>query len=344
MDKITNELVSIIIPCRNEVNHIKDCLDTILKQDYPSSLLEIIIIDGLSDDGTRELLNSYHNQYRLTLLENPKKIVPTALNIGILNSHGNIIIRMDVHSLYATDYIRQCVDLLESTNADNVGGPAITISKSFIQQAIALAFKSPFGVGGAKSHRENYEGPVDTVFYGCYHRETFEKIGLFDEELVRNQDDEFNLRLARAGGKIWQSPLIRSWYYPRSSLKALFKQYMQYGYWKVRVIQKHRLPASIRHIIPGTFVGGLLFSGLLAMFLKPFRLIFILVALSYLLGNLAATTITCHKHSDWRYIPLMPIVFFIYHFSYGYGFIRGVIDFLILKKSSGRGFTQISRR
>jgi len=332
MDKITNELVSIIIPCRNEVNHIKDCLDTILKQDYPSSLLEIIIIDGLSDDGTRELLNSYHNQYRLTLLENPKKIVPTALNIGILNSHGNIIIRMDVHSLYATDYIRQCVDLLESTNADNVGGPAITISKSFIQQAIALAFKSPFGVGGAKSHRENYEGPVDTVFYGCYRRETFEKIGLFDEELVRNQDDEFNLRLARAGGKIWQSPLIRFWYYPRSSLKALFKQYMQYGYWKVRVIQKHRRPASIRHIIPGTFVSSLLFSGLLAMFIKPFRLIFILIALSYLLVNLVATTITCHKRSDWRYIPLMPIVFFIYHFSYGYGFIRGVIDFLILKK------------
>jgi len=344
MDKITNELVSIIIPCRNEVNHIKDCLDTILKQDYPSSLLEIIIIDGLSDDGTRELLNSYHNQYRLTLLENPKKIVPTALNIGILNSHGNIIIRMDVHSLYATDYIRQCVDLLESTNADNVGGPAITISKSFIQQAIALAFKSPFGVGGAKFHRENYEGYVDTVTYGCYRRDIFEKIGLFDEELVRNQDDEFNLRLTRAGGKIWQSPLIRSWYYPRSSLKALFKQYMQYGYWKVRVIQKHRRPASIRHIIPGTFVSSLLFSGLLALFLKPFRLIFILIALSYLLVNLVATTITCHKRSDWRYIPLMPIVFFIYHFSYGYGFIRGVIDFLILKKSSGRGFTQISRR
>ena len=337
--------VSVIIPCRNEAGFIGKCLDSILAQDFPIEKLEIIVVDGMSSDASSSIIRNYQRKYpQIRLVENRNKIVPAALNLGIQHAAGDVIIIMGAHTEYAHDYISQCVKTLETTGADNVGGSALTKAKSFIQQAIALAFKSPFGVGGAKSHRENYEGPVDTVTYGCYRRETFEKIGLFDEELVRNQDDEFNLRLTRAGGKIWQSPLIRSWYYPRSSLKALFKQYMQYGYWKVRVIQKHRLPASIRHIIPGTFVGGLLFSGLLALFLKPFRLIFILIALSYLLVNLAATTITCHKRSDWRYIPLMPIVFFIYHFSYGYGFIRGVIDFLILKKSSGRGFTQISRR
>ena len=176
------------------------------------------------------------------------------LNAAIRVAQGSIIIRLDAHTKYAPDYIRQCLAVLQETGADNVGGPCIAEGKGFVSQAIAAAFHSPFAVGGARWHDLDYVGAADTVHLGCWRREVFDRIGLFDEELVRNQDDEFNLRLTRAGGKIWHSPRIKSWYRPRESLRALIRQYMQYGYWKVRVIQKHKMPASVRHLIPGGFV------------------------------------------------------------------------------------------
>ena len=149
---------------------------------------------------------------------------------------------MDAHTAYASDYIRQCFAVLHETGADNVGGPWIAEGKGFIGQAIAAAFQSAFAVGGALGHRSDYEGTLDTVYLGCWPVEVFERIGLFDEEMVRSEDDEFNLRLTRAGGKIWQSPRIKSWYHPRESLGSLLCQQIQYGYWKVRVIQKHKIP------------------------------------------------------------------------------------------------------
>ena len=158
---------------------------------------------------------------------------------------------MDVHTKYAPDYVRQCVATLEETGADNVGGPWVAEGQGLIGQAIAAAFQSPFSVGGALGHNPCYEGELDTVYLGCWRRGVFDRIGFFDEQLVRSEDDELNLRLTRACGKIWQSPRIKSWYTPRDSLKYLFRQCVQDGYWKVRVIQKHTLPASIRHLVPG---------------------------------------------------------------------------------------------
>ena len=174
---------------------------------------------------------------------------------------------MDAHSEYASDYIRQCLQVLDETGADNVGGPWIARGEGYIGLAIAAVFQSPFAVGGARGHNPEYEGEIDTVYLGCWRRELFDRIGFFDEELVRNQDDEFNLRLVRAGGRIWQSPRIRSWYRPRGSLRDLFRQYLQYGYWKVRVIQKHRRPAAIRHLAP----AGLVISLALLTATAPFR-------------------------------------------------------------------------
>src|SRR5205823_12095039 len=142
-----------------------------------------------------------------------------------------------------------CVQLLSETAADNVGGPWIAKGEGRIGKAIAAAFQSSFANGCARGHDPNHSGLVDTVYLGCWRREIFDRIGFFDEELVRNQDDEFNLRLSRAGGLIWQSPRIKSWYHPRASLRSLWRQYAQYGYWKVRVIQKHGLPASMRHVV-----------------------------------------------------------------------------------------------
>jgi cellulose synthase/poly-beta-1,6-N-acetylglucosamine synthase-like glycosyltransferase len=185
---------------------------------------------------------------------------------------------------------------------------------------------------------------MDSVYLGCWKKSTLERIGLFDEELVRNQDDELNLRLIKAGYKIWQSPRIKSWYYPRASIRALFKQYVQYGYWKVKVIQKHKIPASLRHIIPGSFTGILI----LIVFLSPLSILFVWLFLGligfYSLVNILATIITCSELLSFKFLPVMPLIFAAYHFGYGYGFIRGIIDFVIFRqKKVNHNLTKITR-
>jgi hypothetical protein len=181
------------------------------------------------------------------------------------------------------------------------------------------------------------------VFGGFYRREIFDRIGFFDEALVRNQDDELNLRLARAGGIIWQSPRVKSWYHPRASLAALFRQYLQYGYWKVRIIQKHHLPASIRHLVPGSFLFllitlpffGLVFGAALWLWLG-------LIAL-YMSSNLSASVATAAK-AGWIYLPILPLVFTCYHFGYGLGFLKGVADFIIFRRNPSGAFVNLTRR
>lgn len=336
--------ISVIVPCRNEVDYIGLFLDSLLKQDLSDLKVEILIADGMSDDGTRDVLNAYSMKHpEISIVDNPRGVVSTGLNAAIAMAKGEIIIRMDVHTQYAPDYIQQCIVALEESGADNVGGPWRATGKTYFQQAVALAFQSPFSSGGAGSHSTEKEGIVDSVYLGCWAKSTLEKAGLFDEELVRNQDDELNLRLTRAGLKVWQSLRIKSWYYPRASLRALFRQYMQYGYWKVRVIQKHRLPASIRHLVPGGFVAGLLVFGVLAPFNILALRFFTGLVFLYVLVNLVATVSTCRKREYLRYIPVMPPIFAAFHFGYGYGFLRGVIDFVVLRKGGSDKFKKITR-
>jgi len=214
--------------------------------------------------------------------------------------------------------------------------------EGYLSEAIAAAFQSPFAVGAARGHSALYEGGVDTVYLGCWRKEAFTKFGCFDEELVRNQDDEYNLRVVRSGGKIWQSPTIRSWYRPRGSLPPLFKQYMQYGYWKVRVIQKHKIPASLRHLVPGTFLLMLLLLAAGSVFYPV-----CLWPLAGLLGTYASSVlcgsvITAAK-TNLKYLPALPLVFGCYHFGYGWGFLRGVVDFMLLKIEAGKSFVQLTR-
>jgi len=336
--------VSIIVPCRNERQYIRQFVENVFRQEPIEGTCELIVADGMSDDGTREILRSCYEEYpRLVVLENPEKTTPYALNRAIRAARGNIIIRMDVHTEYAPDYVRQCVATLVETGAYNVGGAARTMADGYIQRAIQLGYHSPFAVGGARFHDLSYEGYVDTVTYGCWKKETLERIGLFDEELARNQDDELNLRLIRSGGKIWQSLNIRSWYYPRSSLKKLFVQYMQYGYWKVRVIQKHRIPASVRHVIPGTFVATLLLLAVLSFFSLLAMLCLVIVVCLYGAASLAAAIITCRKRELVKYLPVMPIVFAAYHLGYGTGFLMGCMDFIVLRKGASHSFAKITR-
>jgi succinoglycan biosynthesis protein ExoA len=335
--------ISIIVPCRNEVHHIEMCLRSLLTQERPAGGFEAIIADGMSDDGTRNVLEGLAKRYReLRIIDNPGRIVSTALNAAISVARGRVVIRMDAHTEYASDYISQCLSVLEETGADAVGGPWIARGASCVERAIAAVFQSPFCVGGARGHDANYEGVIDTVYLGCWRREVFDRLGLFDEELVRNQDDEFSLRLIRSGGRIWQSPRIKSWYTPRGSLKALFRQYAQYGYWKVRVIQKHRLPASPRHLVPAVFVASLIVALTAAPWSSVAKWCAAGLAGAYTASALLASAHTAAR-SEWKLFPLMPMAFACYHFGYGWGFIRGVWDLVILRRRPHLLYTALTR-
>lgn len=328
------QTVSLIMACRNEAGEIERCLESILQQNGFGPGWELLVADGLSDDGTRSLLEGLaRRDGRIRIIQNEGRIVSTGLNAAIKEARGETILRLDAHTAYAADYVESCLRVSKKTGAENVGGPARTRATTRLQRAIAAAYHSPFAVGGARFHNVEYEGCVDTVPYGCWPSAVFRRFGQFDPELVRNQDDEFNLRIIRGGGKIWQSPEIKSWYSPRSSLRSLFKQYSQYGYWKVRVIQKHHLPASIRHLVPGGFLLSLALLLVLAPFFFWARLALILALSSYGLGLLAAS-VSAGRSAGWDLLPLLPAVFACYHFGYGSGFLRGLFDFCILGRAS----------
>ena len=336
--------VTIIVPCRNERSHIEAAICSMLSQQSVAGSFEVVVADGMSDDGTKEVLELIAaREPRLRIIDNPGRIVSTGLNAAIGAAQGEIVILMDAHTEYAEDYVKRCVEVLEKSGADNVGGPWNAKGRSYLQKAIALAFQFPFSSGGAGSHRLEYEGEVDSVYLGCWRKACFERLGLFDEELVRNQDDELNLRLVRSGGRLWQSPSIRSWYFPRASLFALFRQQGQYGYWKVRVIQKHRIPASLRHLVPGGFVGAVLALGLLMPFSKSAAVGLAGLLGSYFLANIVATVMCCRSPGSRKYLPIMPLVFAAYHFGYGWGFLRGLVDFVILKRGAGRQYKNLTR-
>lgn len=326
--------ISIVIACRNEERHIRALLDSILAQDMQGRTWEAIIADGMSTDGTLEIIREYSQKHpELRAIPNPGRIASTGLNEAIRAASGEIVLRMDAHTDYAPDYCQRCIETLTETGADNVGGPARTKAVGRLARAIAAAYHSPFSTGGAHFHDVEYRGWVDTVTYGCWRKETLERIGLFDESLVRNQDDELNLRLIRKGGKIWQSPEIVSWYSPRASLSALFRQYFQYGYWKVRVIRKHRLPGSLRHVVPVAFVLFHILSAILLVAALAagertaavwIASLWLAAATTYGVINLAASIITARRN-EWDTLIYLPVIFGAYHSSYGLGFLTGLL-------------------
>jgi len=331
------KLVSIIIPCRNEKDHIKNFLWNLIKQDYNNKNLEIIIIDGNSQDGTKDIIQQFIKKYKnMKLLINPDKIVPISLNIGIKKARGEIIIRMDVHALYPKDYISKLVYWIKKLEADNVGGQCETVSftQSLKSKAIAAASASFIAVGnawfrtGTRQLRE-----VDTVPFGCYKKDVFKKIGLFDEELVRNQDDEFNFRLKKAGGKIYLIPDIVITYFARSNFIKLFKQYFQYGYWKTKILKKHKSLAAFRHVVPASFILFLL-SFPLVYIIKNYIYFFLFCIGFYLLLLLfySLKEIIKKKINPLALFLSMTSIF-IMHISYGTGFLKGIIDFIILSRN-----------
>jgi glycosyltransferase involved in cell wall biosynthesis len=320
-------VISIIIPMRNEENYIEKCVKSLIDQDCPEDSYEVIIVDGMSDDRSREIVRSLSNNHsNVFLLENPNIVTSFGLNIGIKKSRGKIVNILGAHSFVRADFIKENIETFENVEADCVGGPIQSVGKTYSARAISLAMSSPFGIGNALFRYSTRDGYVDTLAFGAYKREVFRKIGLFDEELVRNQDDEFNYRLRKAGGKIFITPRIRSFYYNQATLKKVWRQYFQYGFWKVRVMQKHLKMMKLRQFIPTVFVLSIIISLLLSFHSKIFLVSFLLISGIYLACNLFFSFRIARKY-EWKYFFFLPLVFNTLHWSYGFGFLIGLFRF-----------------
>lgn len=321
----TDPFVSVVLPVRNEAAFISRSLRSVLAQDYPHARMEVLVADGMSTDQTRAEIErlAAESDIPVTAFDNPGRIVPTGLNTALDRARGAVIVRVDGHTVLAPDYVRQCLSALARSGADNVGGRMHAVSETPLGEAVALATSSRFGVGGARFHYSEREEWVDTVYMGCWPRSVFDRIGFFDEEMVRNQDDELNYRLLSLGGRILLSPQIRSRYYNRATLPSLWRQYFQYGYWKVRVMQKHPGQMRVRQFVPPALAAFLVVSLLLVRLTwRPFAL----GAACYAVADILASFWAAGRR-NLRVLPLLPVVFATLHFSYGFGFLTGLAKF-----------------
>ncbi|HWH73667.1 MAG TPA: glycosyltransferase family 2 protein [Methylibium sp.] len=328
-------LVSVIAPCRNEREHVLAFCDAVAAQVLPPGVaLEVLIADGRSSDGTRDkLLRRASEDARFRLIDNPGRIVSTGLNRCLAEARGTVIVRMDLHTEYDEDYVAECLAALERSGADNVGGPWRAEGDGGTSDAIAAAFQSRWVAGGARSRDLDHEGRVDTVYLGCWPRATFERYGTFDETLVRNQDDEHNLRIVRGGGSVWQSARIVSRYRPRATLGQLFRQQLQYGYWKPFVMRKHGQAAAWRQLVPGGFVAALVGLGAAGLVSAAARSGFVTLGNLYALYVLAAS-VAVAREAGWSLLPRLPFVIGATHLGYGLGTLRGWYDVLVRGRPS----------
>lgn len=324
--------VTIILPCRNEERYIGSCLASILACDYPQDRLEVLVVDGMSTDRTRERVAACVAEHpRVRLLDNPRQTAPAALNAGLRAATGDIIMRMDAHVVYPASYVRQLVAGLEETGADNVGGVIKTLpaDETPVARAIAIGLSHRLGVGnsyfrvGAATRRV-----VNSLAFGCYRREVFDRIGLFDEELIRNQDDEFNFRLIKHGGRIVLLPEVVARYYARASLRQVARMFYQYGYFKPLVASKVGRVMTVRQLVPALFIVGLAGSALLGLWLRPAAVLFAGIAGSYAAIDIGCSAAAVRAHGA-RCGAALAVVFPILHFSYGAGFLVRSFEQLI---------------
>jgi glycosyltransferase involved in cell wall biosynthesis len=321
--------VSVVMPMLNEEKFIEQCLASLLADVYPRKLTEIIIVDGMSQDASRDIVARYIKKYPfIKMLDNPGRIASKAMNVGIRAALGEIIVRVDAHTVYEPDYISNCVNLLMDTEAVNVGGVQKPVGTDYITDAIAIATSTPFGVGDAKFRYADQACWVDTVYLGAWWKKNLLDIGLYNEDWVINEDYELNYRLRQAGGKILLSPLVKCQYYVRGSLKKLAVQYFRYGKWKVKTLAAHPGSLRWRQMAPPVLVAGIIASLIMLMAGSPLGFI---IPVLYLLAS-AGVAAALSGQKGWRYFPILPIVFGLLHFSWGIGFYSGIYPFLIQRK------------
>ena len=320
--------ISVIVPCRNERYSIEACLRSILGQECASPGFEVIVVDGMSQDGTREILKALAEEDpRFRIVDNPDRITPCGMNVGIRAARGRYIAIMGAHSEYAPDYLRTCVELLEEhPEVCCTGGPIISRGKGVFGRAVAAVMSHPVGIGNAKHRLPNYEGNAEGACFPMFRREIFDEVGLFDESLFRNQDDELNYRIALAGGKIFISPRARATYSVRESPRKLFLQYSQYGYWRVAVLKKHRMPASVRHVVPIAFFGLMIVLLGGGLFLPGWWR----VTAAVLPAGYASILVAAGAQVGWKRGIVVgcafPIVAAIIHVAYAIGFGWGLLE------------------
>lgn len=324
--------VSVIIPARNEEKFIEKCIESFLTCDYPKELIEVIVVDGMSEDGTRKIVRELSERdIRVLLVNNEKKITPVAMNLGVKASKGEYIFFSGAHSEMRSDYISKCIRHALETGADNVGGIMKTEPRisSTVGIAISKVLSSPLGVGGAK-FRTGVTKPieVDTVPFGCYKREVFDRIGYFNEKLVRNQDIEFNLRLKRAGGKIVLFPDIELTYYARSTYRELSKNNFENGFWVIAAKKYAEVPYSKRHLVPLMFVLFLLLGFLISLVVTYFLFVYISLLVTYFVTVIIFSFSHALEAKKLNLLFAAIVSYLVLHISYGVGSLLGLFSLL----------------
>ncbi len=316
--------VSVIVPARNEERYIERCLYSLAAQDYPRERLEVLVLDGMSDDETPRIVSRFaaESTLDLRLIENPRRKPAAAMNVGLQHARGEVIVRLDAHAAAVPDFLTRSIAALDASAADCAGGVIESEGDTWFGRAAALAMSSRFGVGGAAFRTGGEPGPVDTVAFGAYRRDVFDRIGGFAEDIDRGEDDEFNYRLLDAGGIILLDPRIHSRYTVRGDLAALWRQYFAYGRAKPEVLRRHPAQARARQLAPPAFVGALALSALLG---RPARFRALkLIGAAYALALAGASLATAWQRP--RALPALPVAFACLHIAYGSGFYIGAAD------------------
>jgi len=313
---MTTPFVTIAMPCLNEERYIEACLASVRAQDYPADRMEILVTDGFSTDRTRDIVAAIAAvDPRVAIVDNPERLQAAGMNHVIRRARGDVVIRMDVHAEYAPDYVRRCVQVLQRTGADNVGGAQRARAETPFQRALCAALSSPLGVGGASYRSDKSEGWVDTVFLGAFRRRVFETIGMYDPHAITNEDAELNQRILAGGGRVYLSREIIVHYYPRDTFAGLAKQYFRYGRGRARTFLKHREALKVRPFVPAAMVAG-------AVALAPTGLLGVAAA-----GYAALCALEALRVGEVRQLPLVLAMFPVMHVAHGLGFWSGLLHY-----------------
>jgi succinoglycan biosynthesis protein ExoA len=317
-------LISVIIPCYNEEKFIENCINSLVKQKGINGSFEIIVVDGISTDSTRFILKGLTLKYsNVKVIDNTKRITPVAFNFGIKNSSGEYICIMGAHSEYDENYLANCIKLFnEHPEVSCVGGPILSKGKNNFAKAAAIAMSSPVGVGNAKHRFPEYEGYAEMACFPMFKRSVFDEIGLYDESLVRNQDDEFCFRLRLNGGKIYISPSIISEYYVRDTPAGLFRQYFNYGKWRIAVLKKHKIPIALRQFVPAFFFIAVLLLAVVSLVTGNIIVGITLPLIYILLISASAFKVLLYK--GFIVAASFVLSVFILHLSYAAGFMAAI--------------------
>ncbi len=318
-------VVSIIIPMLNERDTIVRCVNSILSQDYPGDKLEIVIVDGLSTDGSREQVQTLVQQHvNIRLLDNPQKRTPRSLNTGIKNARGDVVIILGAHTTIDRKFVSTNIKYMNELDVKCTGGTQINVGDTYLQRAIGCGMGSVFGMPSAPYRFFPKKRFVDTVVYAAYRKELFEQIGYFDEELHISEDAELNWRIRQAGYKIFYTPEIVSYYYPRKNLKTLFKQFFNYGILRVNVIKKHADALKLVHLLPPLFVGVTILFGIGGFIMPRLWYAFLIGLVLYVFYTGFGAVVTAARSKKFAFIFVLPLVFATMQISWGLGFIVGI--------------------